>query len=1021
MILRFGEFELDDVSSELRCRGARVEIQPKALDLLLYLARNRDRVVPKRELLDRVWPGVVVTEGVLTTAVNTARACVLDSGAEQRVIQTVPRRGYRFVAEGAAVSAPGPTTSDGFVGREDALARLWAAFELARSGAGGVVLLAGEPGIGKTRTAEEFLRAARAAGARVLSGWCYEGEGAPAYWPWVQVLRTFASDADERGAPSAGFEEIARLVPELAKKSAPRDARAFDGPEARFRLYDEVAAFLRAASQGEPLVVFLDDLHWADPSSLRLLAFVAREARESRMLIVGTYRPEDASRAPLSEALADLARRPQHERIALVGLSRGEVAQLVARSGRVDPDPALVEAICERTDGNPFFIRELVRMLEAEGRLADTESRNAWKRAIPPAVNDVIARRLARLSRESRELLGAAAVIGRDFPLDVLERASGVSREAMTRQLGEAERAREIRPHPTDPHSFRIVHALIQEVLYEELGAARRRDLHRRVAEALETLVADRVDPPLAELAHHWCLGASSGDAARVASASARAARAALARLAYEEAAALCRRALATLDGLHASAPEARCDLLALLVEAEFDAGNGPAWREALKQAVGIARKIGSPQRLAHVAIHVGDIVTGVVDWQAVALYEESLAAVGPDEGALRAALLSGLACALYWSPSDRERVRALADEALALARRIGNPEVLAAVLNNRHLALWGPDSLADRLATSAELLEIAERLRSRSWMYYGHHRHLLDALESGDGAAAERDGAAIDRLSAELRFPGWASPPGGALRALLDGRLEEAERLARERFEQIQRAGFSNAAMFYAIQLAGVRREQGRLGELEAGLRALADQLPNMATWRATLAYLYAEDEREEPARVELERLAHEEFAEIPRDATWLTTIGLLAEVAAFLGDAPRARLLASLLAPYADRMIVVGPSLSVTSSVARILALAHAAFGDFEGSEQHFERALAADQRFGARCLATRTKQQYAAMLAGRERAGDRDRARALAAEALSAAESIGMRAVAARARALVEELAGVIPIRRRRGQDR
>jgi DNA-binding winged helix-turn-helix (wHTH) protein len=1020
LILRFAEFELDDALSELRRGGVRIEIQPKTLDLLLYLARNRERVVSKRELLEQVWPGVVVSEGALTTAVNTARAVLLDTGVEKRVIQTVPRRGYRFVAEISAPPAPAPTTSDGFIGREDALARLWAAFELARSGTGSVVLLAGEPGIGKTRTAEEFAAAARAAGARVLSGWCYEGDGAPPYWPWVQVLRTFASEVRESDAPRTSFEEIARLVPELAKRSpVQRDARAFDGPEARFRLYDEVAAFLRAASQREPLVVLLDDLHWADTSSLRLLAFVAREVRESRLLIVGTYRHDDASRAPLTEVLADLARRPQHERIALAGLSRAEVGQLVARSGRIDPAPALVDAICERTDGNPFFIRELVRMLEAEGRLAGSESRTAWKSAIPPAVKDVIARRLARLSAESRELLGAASVIGRDFALDVLERASGVTRDEMTGQLGEAERAREIRPHPTDPQSFRIVHALIQEVLYEDLGTARRRALHRRVAEALESLVRDRLDPPLAELAHHWCLGASAEDAAHVTSASSRAARAALARLAYEEAAALCRRALATLDGLHASAPEGRCDLLALLVEAEFDAGNGPQWREALKQAVAIARKLGSPQRLAHVAIHVGDIVTGVVDWQAVALYEESLAAVGPGEGALRAELLSGLACALYWSPSDRERVRALADEALALARRIGSPEVLAAVLNNRHLALWGPDSLADRIATSTELLEIAERLRSRSWMYYGYHRHLLDALESADSAAAERDGAAIDRLSAELRFPGFASPPGGALRALLDGRLEQAETLARERFEHIQRAGFSNASTFFAIQLAGVRREQGRLGELESGMRLLAEQLPNMPTWRATLAYLYAEDQREEPARIEFERLAGKDFADIPRDATWLTTIGLLAEVAAFLGDAPRARTLASLLAPYMDRAIIVGPSLSVMSSVARTAALALATSGDLQGAELAFEHALAIELRLGARCLATRTRQQYAALLAERE--GEGDRARSLAAEALSAAESIGMRAVAARARVLVEQLTGVIPIRRRRGQDR
>jgi len=1008
LILRFGEFELDEALCELRCRGAVVETQPKALDLLSYLARNRDRVVPKRELLEKLWPGVFVSDGALTTAVNTVRAVLGDTAAAQRVIRTVPRRGYRFVAEIAA--APAALASEGFIGREDALARLWSAFERARAGSGVVALVAGEAGIGKTRTASELARAARAAGARVLSGWCHEGDGAPAYWPWVQVLRGFAPELGERAQRLVSVEEVARLLPELRPKlTARREAAPFEGPEARFRLYEGIASFLRAAAEREPLVILLDDLHWADTSSLRLLAFVARELRDARVLVLGAYRPDDRPEG-LTETLAELARLPEHERIALTGLRRDEVAQLVARSGRSDPEPALVDAICARTDGNPFFIRELVRLLDAEG----------WRTAIPLAVQDVIARRLARLSAESRALLGVAAVIGRDFSVDLLERASGAAREQVIARLSEAERSREIRPHPTDPRSFRFVHALIQEVLAEELGAARRRTLHRKVAEALEAQGGERLEPPLAEIAHHWFLGAAADDAARVAEASLRAARAALSRLAYEDAAALCRRALAVLDALEAPAPEARCDLLGLVVKAEFYAGNGAEWRNALQQAVEIARRIGAHARLAQVAIDVGEITTGVVDWQTVALYEESLAEAESD-APLRARLLSGLACALYWSPRDQKRLRALADEALALARRLDSPELLAEVLNNRHLALWSADTLEDRTATSAELIELSRRQRSLRGMYHGHQHHLLDMLEAGDGAAAEQDLAAMNHLSTDLRYPGWASPPGAALAALLSGQLAEAETLARERFELIQRAGFSNASMFYAVQLAGVRREQGRLGELEAGLRALRSQLPNMPTWTATLACLYAEDEREDAARAELEAVAKHGLAELPRDATWLTTLGLLAEVAAFLRDGARAGQLVGLLAPYADRAIVVGPALSVTSSVARALALAAAAAGEADRAERAFERALEVEAGLGGRCLLARTRSQYAAFLAARHRAGDRDRARALAATALAEAESIGMAKVAARSRALLERLSGVIPLRgRRHGRD-
>jgi len=1011
LILRFDEFELDDALCELRRSGTRVEVQPKALDLLLYLARNRERVVPKRELLERVWPGVIVTDGALTTVINIARGVVRDGGAEQRVIRTVPRRGYRFVAEIAGAAAAGLGASDDFVGRGDALAHLWSAFEAVRAGAGAVALLAGEAGIGKTRTAAELARGARAAGARVLSGWCAEDEGAPPYWPWVQVLRGLLHEPSARALPPATRDELARLLPEAEAK--PR-TRGDGGPEARFRLYDAVAALLRVAAAEAPLVVTLDDLHWADASSLRLLVFAARELRHSRALLLCTFRPEDAPAPALVQALAELAREPRHQRLALTGLRRDEVAKLIARTARSEPPSALVDAIFERTEGNPFFVQELARMLEAEGRLAGSESSEAWRSAIPPAVSDVIVRQLARLAPETRELLGVAAVIGRDFALDVLERASGQAGEAVTRGLVEAERARALRPHPSDPQIFRFAHALIHEVLSESLGRARRRLLHRKVAEVLEAELDARIDPPTAEIARHWWLGAGSADAGRLADASLRAARAAHDRLAYEEAAELCRRGLEELDSLGAAAPEARCDLLAARARAKFWGGAGD-WRASADQAVEAAHRIGSPQRLAQMALDINGTEIGIVDRQAVALLEEALAAASDDDK-LRARLLAGLANALTWSPGDAERVRALADEALALARKLGHPDLLAEVLHQRHVVFTSPDKLADRLATANELIELGQRHHLKVWWFQGYLHHLLDVLESGDGATARRDLTQVDRLSLELRDFAPESPTGTPLRAMLDGRLEDAERHARARFEAFERARVPNAAMFFAVQLASIRREQGRFGELEPGLRALRSQNPNVATWAATLAALYAESGREDEARAELETLA-KGLDDLPRDPSWLTTLGFFAEAAARLGEAAHARRAGALLAPYADRIIVVGPRLAILSSVARNLALVHGAWGDPAGARLFFERALAIEERLSARCLVTRTRAEYAAFLAARDEADDADRARVLASAALAEAESIGMAKVAAQARGLVERLSGVIPLRGRR----
>jgi tetratricopeptide (TPR) repeat protein len=567
-----------------------------------------------------------------------------------------------------------------------------------------------------------------------------------------------------------------------------------------------------------------------------------------------------------------------------------------------------------------------------------------------------------------------------------------------------------------DGAGFRFAHALVRETVAAEVGAVRRRALHRRIALALEAERERGIELPLAEILHHWCLGAGPGDALRLADHGRRAATQALERFAWEEAAATCRRALESLDALQAQVSEARCDLLALLVQAEFSLGNGPAWHEALGQAVAFARRLGQPERLARVAIYVGDMVTGMVDRSAVALYEESLASLPPANTALRAELLSGLACALYWSPGDGPRVRALADEALALARRADDPEVLAVVLNNRHLALWGPDSLDERIATSNELVAVAARSGSRRWLHDGRHRHLLDALERGDAAGARHDVAEITRLSAELRYPGWQSAPGAALLALLEGRLDDAERLAQERFERISRAGFANAAMFHATQLAAVRREQGRLDELEAGVRALVASHPNMPTWRATLAYLHCEADRVDSARRELEALLPGDVSDLPRDATWLTSVGLLAEVAARVGDAERSRRFAALLAPFAERMIVLGPALAVMSSVARPLALAAAAGGDATSAVAHFERALELESGFGARCLVARTKAQWAALLARAGGPASARRARTFASDALAEAAATGMRSVAAAARSTLEDLTGVVRLRRR-----
>ena len=269
-----------------------------------------------------------------------------------------------------------PAASAVFVGREAELARLDTALDEALGGQGRLVLVAGEPGIGKTRLAQELGSRARERGGRLLWGRCYEGDGAPAYWPWVQVLRAYAAER----APSAlaaelgkGASVVAQLIPEVADALPDLPALPVPEPElARFQFFDAVSTLLRAASRAAPLVVVVDDLHWADHSSLVLLQFLTRELGAARLLLIGTYRDMEVNRLhPLNDTLAEVVREPVTTRLVLQGLGQAEVARCISEVTGVEPAADLVAAVHDRTEGNPFFVIEVVRLLAAEGRLED--------------------------------------------------------------------------------------------------------------------------------------------------------------------------------------------------------------------------------------------------------------------------------------------------------------------------------------------------------------------------------------------------------------------------------------------------------------------------------------------------------------------------------------------------------------------------------------------------------------------------------------------------------------------------
>jgi DNA-binding SARP family transcriptional activator len=452
-----------------------------------------------------------------------------------------------------AVPAPGRREEDVFVGRQPELAALLGALRDALSGTGRLVVVGGEPGIGKSRLAEELAGRAASEGAEVLWGRCWEEGGAPPYWPWVQALRAGVLTRDgERLAVELGpgAPEVAELVPE-ARELLPELAvlqPSADAQQARFRLFDAIASFLRRAGRSRPLVLVLDDLNWADEGSLRLLEFVARELADAPVLLVGTYRDIGLSRGhPLARTLGELSRERRFGRILLRGLADEDVERFVESACGFRPDQSLVRAIHDQTEGNPFFVGEVVRLLQDEGALTrqagDTSER--WRARIPDGVRDAIGRRLDRLSRPCVSALTVASALGREFRLDQLELlVDDLDAEGLLEAIDEALATRVVE-ELAGAGRFQFTHALVQATLADELSRLQRARLHARIAEALTELYGDRAVVHAAQLAHHYGEAVAVVGTDRLVHYSALAGEAALAAHAPEQALVHFERALA--------------------------------------------------------------------------------------------------------------------------------------------------------------------------------------------------------------------------------------------------------------------------------------------------------------------------------------------------------------------------------------------------------------------------------------------------------------------------------------------
>jgi len=763
----------------------------------------------------------------------------------------------------------GGPAANGLIGRRAELAVLGALLARTAAGDGGVVLIAGEPGAGKTRLAREA--AGRADGVAVSWGACRESESAPPLWPWLQVMRQLGETEVTAGTEDAGAGDAA----------------------ARFRLYARVERALRDRAAVRPLLVVIDDLHRADDASLRLAAYLSDALWPAPVGLVVTYRDTEVLEgSPAASVLASLARGPGRQRCELAGLSLDDVAQWLRAAG-----VGGVEAgdLHERTGGNPLFITESIQLL-ASGARADAPLHT---------VGEVIRERLAPLPEHCREALEVASVLGRDFEYPPLAAALRVSPQGAVAALDPAVRARLVSPEGSRAGAYRFVHTLIRDAVLDQIPPSRRALLHGQVFAALR----DTGWGQAADLAHHAVL-ARPGVSDEVAADAARAAAQAADRLlAWQDAARWWRTVIALTPG----GKRIDTGLELRLGRSLLLAGQVDEAREHFEAAAGQAERDGDAEALATAALAGGDTVAEVAaDHRLVALLDRALDGppAPPAPPALRARLMARRAIAIYWLPGGQQQSRLVSSAAVDLASSAGDGEAMGAALIARQFTLRGPDFLDERLAAGLAVLDIATRRQDQDLRFRALQWLVPDRFQTGALALVTADVDQLASIARARRDPlqGWWVLIYRCLLAVAAGRDGEAEELAHGAAALGRRLGLPAADAYRIGQLGRIYWRTGRLAELAGDIDAALPRFPGLVTLRCLRALARVAAGRPAEAAAEARALSADGFAALPRDSLYLASLAVLAEVAVACGADDLAGPVLGQLAPYATRNLIQG-----------------------------------------------------------------------------------------------------------------
>jgi predicted ATPase len=766
----------------------------------------------------------------------------------------------------------------------------------------------------------------------------------------------------------------------------------------RRRTLDALKRLLLRESLKQPLILIFEDLHWLDEGSLVLLNLLIESIGTARVLILVNYRPEFTHNWGNKTYYTQLRLDP-------LGTESAEKMLNALLSNGRDLVP-LKRIIVEKTEGNPFFMEEIVQALfEQEALVRDGAVKLAKSLSsiqIPPTVQAVLASRIDRLAPGVKDLLNMLAVIGKEFPLGLVRHMAGKPDDELQQMLMVLQAAEFIYEQPAFPDvAYVFKHALSQQVAYGSTLQERRKALHERIANVLEAHFPETVETQPELLGHHYT---QAGLGVEAIPHWQRAGERALQRAANFEAVNHLNNGLRLLDSLGGSdeltaGQQHHCSLLYLLGTAQKRSGNPIESHETLLHAAKAARELGSSELLVNALLQLtmNSYEVGLPVAPAIPLMREALMTVSSDDGLTRAKCLNVLARALSMTGSTQEALT-YAQEGLAIARRLADPESIARNLAGMAYALQSLDHVMERLEITTEMLKFSKNIRDRDLLHDIYSFRTLAVFDAGDRQEAE---AAIERyrcLAEESHNPFdiALSTAHRAAWALTQGRFAEAERFAEQSFAIGRQLHAERATGMLGLQMFSLRREQGRLRELEPLVNYFLAQHQESATWRPGLAVIYSELGRRQAAHDQFEHLARFDFADIPQDSMWMGTMTYLTDVCSFLSDRPRAAELYQLLLPYAHLNVVMGSVAVCYGAVSRFLGSLATTLERWDDAQRHFDHALTMNAAFGARPFLAHTQYQYGAMLLANDQPGDRQKAAALLKEALATARELGMRAL-------------------------